>query len=211
MEYPDLTELEGRSKRYWDVDGIPEFVMGSVFMLWGAAFVLRDLIPRGYRFAEACSWAIVVGLVISGWVANWIIKVLKNKYTFPRAGYVKFLEPTRSKRLLYGFVGGLSAAAFAIVFVLSMKNRAIADLSGPAIGLIMACGFLVVSRRPGMHHFIWYSLFSLVLGAALYPLKLEWAATWWYFIGIGAAFAVGGACRLRAFVRSIPLPGGNEL
>ncbi len=210
MEYPDLTEIEGRSKRYWDVDGIPEIVMGGAFVLWGAGLLSRDFIPRNSRYADVLAWLPMVVLLVSSLIANWAIKALKNKYTYPRAGYVKFLEQARSKKLLTALVSGLSGAIVAVLFVLSARVKTIADLSGPAFGVVMALGLFVVSQRPGMRHFIWYSLYSLVLGAALYPLRLEWSAISWFFIAIGLAFVLGGTWRLRAFVRSVPLPGGNE-
>jgi hypothetical protein len=210
MEYPNLTEVESRSKRYWDVDGIPEIVMGGVWIVWGVAFLLRDFIPRDSRLAGLSSWIVLIALVVVCWPANWIIRTLKNKYTFPRGGYVKFSDPPRSQRLLSMAAAGLVAAAIAVLVGLSAKHQTLADLSVPVFGVLMAGGFLIVSRRQGMGHFVWFSLISLVLGAVLYPLKLQWMGMPWYFIGMGVPFAAMGIYRLRAYVRSVPLPGGDE-
>ena len=210
MEYPDLNEVERRSKRYWTVDGIPEIVMGGIWILWGAAFLVPEFLARDSRFARGYSGFVWVILLASAFAANWIMKTLKNKYTFPRAGYVQFNEPRRSQRILTVLMGGLIAAALVPLFAISVKHQVIADVAAPAIGTLMAGGFLIASRRQGMPHWIWLSLISLILGAALYPLKLAWVALPWYFIGMGVAFALAGSCRFRAFVRSIPLPGGSE-
>ncbi|MEO0249670.1 MAG: hypothetical protein ABIN58_09090 [candidate division WOR-3 bacterium] len=210
MEYPDLAEVAGRSKRYWNVDGIPETVMGGWLIVLGVAYLLPDLLPRGSRIVQvysSFSWLI---LIASALAANWIIKRLKAKYTFPRGGYVKFQDPKPSQRLLYVLVGGLTAAAFASLVALSVKNQAIVDLLGPGIGVLMSGGFLVASRRPGMRYSLWLSLISLALGAALYPLKLKWMAVPWFLLGMGASFTAVGVFRLRAFIRSVPLPGENE-
>ncbi len=211
MEYPNLAEVEQRSKRYWNVDGIPEIVMGGFWLLMGVAFVLQDLVPIDSWLAAAHSWAVMLVLMVFGLSANRIAKILKSKYTYPRSGYVEFREPSQSQRLLRFTVGGLAAAGFAVMIALSVKYRAIADISGPAFGVLMACGFLVASRQQGMGHFVWLSLISLLLGAALYPMKLAWMALSWFFIVMGVIFATVGIWRLRSFVRSIPLPGGNDL
>jgi hypothetical protein len=210
MEYPDLTEMERRSKRYWNVDGIPEMVMGIVWIVWGAGFLVQNAIPKGSRFSSLESWILPIALVGSGFAASWIIKILKNKYTFPRGGYVKFNAPPRSQRILTAVVAGLAAAVFAALFAFAASGRFDANVFGPIIGLIMAVGFLFGSRQPGLRHFVWFSLISLVFGAALYPLKLGWLALPWFFIVMGVPFIVAGVCRLRAYVRSVPLQGGDE-
>lgn len=210
MEYPNLDEMERRSKRYWNADGIPEIVMGCLWIVLGGAFLLRDSLPRASSLAAYYSMMLIGILVIGMLFAKWIVKILKNKYTFPRGGYMELREPTRLQRLLRGTVGGLIGGATALMIGLSVKHQTIADLASPAIGVLIAAAFLFASRQPGMRHFLWLSLASIVLGIAMYPLKLQWSTLYWYFIVIGICMAVMGACRFRSFIRSIPLPGGNE-
>jgi hypothetical protein len=185
-------------------------VMGVVFVVWGAAHLLQDLLPRDSRFVRVYSWLYLLVLVVSALAANWITKKLKDKYTFPRGGYVKFHEPTRSRLLLGGIAGGLTAAAVAVLIPLSFRNRSIADLFVLTFSVVMAIGFVFLSRRLGMRHYTGLSLLSVLLGTTLYLLRLEWNGMWWFFVGIGMAFTVVGSFRLRAFVRSVPIPGGNE-
>lgn len=211
MEYPDLVEVEGRSKRYWSLDGIPEIVMGAIWVVLGFAFLVRDLILPGSRLEGVYSMVMPMAVLVIFLMANWVMKMLKEKYTFPRGGYVKFQDPSRLRQILTMAAGGLVAAAFIVVVAISVRHRAIAAVSAPAIGVLMAGGFLVASRRPGMRHWVWFSLFALVLGAALYPLHLGWMVLSWFFVLIGVPMFVSGICRLRAFVRSVPLTGGNEL
>jgi len=112
MEYPDLNEVERRSKRYWTLDGIPEIVMGGIGILWGAAYLVPEFLPKDSRIVHAYSESIWLVLIASALAANWVMKKLKNKYTFPRAGYVQFHEPKKSQRILTAALGGLIAAAF---------------------------------------------------------------------------------------------------
>jgi hypothetical protein len=211
MEYPNLTEMEKRSKRYWTVDGIPEMLMGALWIVWGAGFLVQDAIPKGSRLSHLYGWIILTLLVVSGLTANWIIKILKNKYTFPRGGYVKFSDPPKSQRWIAAVAAGLVGAAISLFYILAARGRFDANAFAPAFGLTMAIGFFFGSRKPGMRHFLWFSLISLVLGVALYPLKLGWNALPWLFIGLGVPFIVAGFCRLRAYVRSVPIQGGEEL
>lgn len=209
MQYPDLTEVAGRSKRYWDADGIPEIVMGGVWFVWGGGLLLQDSIPRSSRLSDLSSWIVLAAMLLTGLAANTVIKTLKNKYTFPRGGYVTFNAPSPARRLLAAVAAGLAAAVYAVLAVFAAKGHLDANAFAPAFAAAMAIGFLFVSMRPGMRHFIWFSLISLVLGAALYPLKLGLMAISWFFIGMGAPFIVSGICRLRAYVRNVPLQGGN--
>ncbi len=210
MEYPDLTEVAGRSKRYWTVDGIPEIVLGALWIVWGAGFLLQNAIPEDSRLADVGGWLILISMVATGIAADQIIKALKNKYTFPRGGYVKFSPPPQSQRILTMIAAALTAVVLSVLFVFASRGRFDANVLSPVFGALMALGFLFGSRKPGMRHFVWFSLMSLALGGALYPLKLGWMALPWIFIVMGVPSVVAGVCRLRSYVRNIPVQGGNE-
>jgi hypothetical protein len=214
MEYPNLTEIEGRSKRYWTVDGIPEMVMGAVFIIWGAGLLVQNLaqnmVPKGSRLADLCGWIALTLMVVSGLSANPIINALKSKYTFSRGGYVKFSDPAKSKLWITAIAAGLVAVVLSLLGALAVRGRFDVNLIAPASGLILAIGFLFNSKKPGMRHFLWFSIISLVMGIALYPLKLGWNALPWLLIGMGVPFIVSGFCRLRTYVRSVPIQGGDE-
>ncbi len=210
MEYPDLSEVEGRSRRYWTEDGIPEIVMGAIWMIWGASFLLQDAIPRDSRFADVGGWLLLIAMVATAFAGNWVIKVLKNKYTFPRGGYVKFSPPPRSQRILTMIAAALTAVVLSVLSVFAFQGRFDANILSPAFGAVMALGFLLGSRQPGMRHFVWFSLISLVLGAVLYPLKLGWMALPWIFIVMDVPSIVSGVCRFRTYVRNVPVQGGDE-
>ena len=98
MEYPDLAEVERRPRRYWNLDGIPEFIMGGLWVVWGFAFLVSSYLPGGSRIARVYSMVFPMILVVSALGSNWLAKQLKKKYTFPRAGYVEFHDPTRRAR-----------------------------------------------------------------------------------------------------------------
>jgi hypothetical protein len=210
MEYHNLTEIEARSKRYWTVDGIPEMVMGAIWIIWGVGFLVQNTIPKGSRLAEIYSWIIIALMLVFGFAANWIIKALKNKYTFPRGGYVKFSDPPKLQWWMTAIAAGLVAVAISLIGALVVKGRFDVNLIAPASGLILAIGFLFGSRMPGMRHLAWFSFLSLVMGAVFYLLKLGWSALPWLFTGLGVLFMVSGFCRLRAYLRSVPIQGGDE-
>jgi len=210
MEYPNLAEMEARSKRYWTVDGIPEMVMGVLWIVWGSGFLVQDAIPEGSRLSHLYGWMVLTLMMVSAFAANWAIKALKNKYTFPRGGYVKFSDPPKSQRWIVAVAAALVAVAISSMHVLAVRGRFDANVVAPVAGLVMAAGFLFGSRNPGMRHFLWFSLISLVLGAALYPLKLGWNALPWLLVGMGLPFIIAGVCRFRAYIRSVPIRGGEE-
>ena len=84
----DLRELERRPTKYWNEDGLPELVMGLLWVLWGGAWLVGNALPRGpvwnvfWMFTPALlalSGVAAVRLtkVGAGWEArNWMLVAL---------------------------------------------------------------------------------------------------------------------------------------
>ena len=114
MEQPDLDDVARRSQKYWDVDGLPELMMGLLWMLWGGAWLFGEALPDDWR-ADAFWTAVPALLAGSGVAAIWATKRLKQRLTFPRTGYVDWKEPSRSARLMAGGVAMVTAMVLATV------------------------------------------------------------------------------------------------
>jgi len=202
MEYPELADIERRAVRYWNVDGLPEIVMGALWVLWAVAFLLPEYRIRG-GWRETY-WAVVPFLLVgSGFASVWLTKKLKAKWTFPRAGYVEWKEPSRAHHLLTALIAGAVAAGLTGLIVVG-RGEGFADLAAPGFGALLAGAFLIASKRQRLPHFLWLSAASLLLGFVLYPLHLGWNGMSWLMLAIGAATALAGSLRFRSFLRSVP-------
>ena len=200
---PDLDALTARSQRYWNADGLPELIMGVLWMIWGSAWLFGQSLPHDWRWNAYWS-ATPVFLAGSGSLAVWAIKRLKARYTFPRTGYVEWHEPTRSARLAAAAVAAVSAAVLAIAVLRNDGSRG--TFAAPILGVILSLAFVVASLRQRAPHFLALAAVAVALGVALGAIGGGWSSTNWLFVGLGAAAAVLGAVRFTRFVKQHPRP-----
>lgn len=198
----ELRELETRSQRYWTVDGIPELVMGLVWVLWGTALIAEDALPRN-AWGAALTMAIPAVLVLSGVGANWLTRRLKERLSYPRTGYVEFQAPSRRQRLLVAGVAMVTAAVLAAM-IATGRAAGMEHVASPAIGLVISLAFLVMSLRQRSPHLLALAGVALALGIGIGMLKLGWRSLNWLFIGLGVASAAVGAWRLRRYLAAHP-------
>ncbi len=205
----DLRDLEERPKRYWNVDGIPELMMGLVWMLWGGALILGESLPkdRGHGWY----WMVVpAALVLSGFASNWATKKLKEKLTYPRTGWVEMKEPGRGVRLLAAGIAVVSAGALALMIVAG-KAEGMEHTVTPSIGLVLSLAFVVASVRQKAPHMLALAGVALVLGFTFGMMKLGWTSLGWMFLWLGLAAALLGGWRLRRYLAANRMPEGSSL
>jgi hypothetical protein len=202
----DLRDIERRATTYWNVDGLPELMMGLLWLLWGGSMLVGQTLPRGtvwnlyWMFTPAL-------LVLSGVAANWMTKKLKARITFPRAGYVEWNEPTRAVRLATAAVAVISAAALAALVARS-RVEGVEHIAAPGFGVILSLAFLVISVRQRAPYHLAMAGVALMLGLAFGALKIGWDGMNWMLVVLGIAEALIGSLRLRMFLRRNPLEAG---
>jgi hypothetical protein len=199
----ELRELERRSVKYWSEDGLPELVMGALWILWGAAWLFGNALPRGPLWT--LYWMVTPAvLALSAGAGVWATRRLKARITFPRTGYVAWKEPTRGQRL-FAAVVALSAASAAVVLVQAARATGVERATAPALGVLLSLGFLIASLTQRVPHLLALAGVALVLGLAAGALTLGWSGANWVLMGTGAAAIVVGAVRLRRFLARNPV------
>jgi multisubunit Na+/H+ antiporter MnhB subunit len=202
--HPDLREIEQRSRRYWNVDGIPELMMGLVWMLWGGALILGQALPKGA--VAGVYWGVVPAILVSsGFASNWATKKLKERLTYPRTGYVEYRDPGRTARLLGAGVAALSAAGLAALIVAGM-TQGLEHTVTPALALIVSLGFVIASVRQRAPHLLVLSGVALALAIGFASLNLGWESLSWMFVSLGVAGALLGGWRFGRYVKLNPRP-----
>jgi hypothetical protein len=198
----DLRELERRPRKYWNEDGLPELVMGLLWIVWGGAWLIGNALPRGpvwnvfWMFTPAL-------LALSGVAAVRLTKALKARVTFPRTGYVQWKAPTGGQRVATAAVAMVTAAVLAALIV---KSRAdgLERVAAPGMGVLLSLGFLVASITQRAPHLLALGGVALALGLAFGALGAGWEAMNWMLVALGAAAAVMGAARFRMFLARNP-------
>jgi hypothetical protein len=204
MEPADLADAARRSQRYWDVDGLPELVMGALWVVWGAAWLFGQTLERGWTYNAY--WMFTPAFLAgSGVIAVWLIKRLKARFTFPRTGYVEWKKPSRPQRVATAAVALVAAAV--LTGVIAAHGRPAAENAAPVLGVILSLGFVVVSLRMRAPHHLALAAVAVALGLALGATGGRWDSVNWLFVYLGAASAAFGAVRFAMFLRHHPRAG----
>ena len=200
MEYPDLKEIERRPKQYWNADGLPDLLFGFVWILWGIGFLLPELLPAG-KWRSYYSWVSLALLVVSGYAANWAIKKLKQRLTFPRTGYVEWRKPGTAARVAVMILAAAVAAGTALL-ASHGKEWGIADYAPPALALFFALGYLLAAIWHKLPHLLFSSALSLVLAGVIARTRMDLHQAWILFLlCLGVLSCLVGFIRLRIFMR----------
>lgn len=203
-ESVDLKSIERRPMQYWFIDGLPELAMGLLWIVWGGAWLLGLALPRGKVWSVYWTFVPLL-LTLSGVAATWVVKKLKARITFPRAGYVEWQAPTGGQRLAAMIVAAFTAAAAVALVTLSRRVPDLASLAAPGMGVLLSLGFVVASRTQRAPHLLLLAALSLVLGFAFGALDTGWEAMNWMLLALGVAMMIVGAVRLRLFLLKNPL------
>jgi hypothetical protein len=199
-----LREAEGRLQRYWNVDGLHEIGVAlilSLTALWVWASDLSDL-PRTWRNGFSMSFPILVcgGIAAEGWM----VKAIRRRLTYPRAGFAELRKPPRTKRIWTALLGMFVATAIAAAIATNaLASFDLRRWSMALLGIGMAALLWQVGSRSQLPRFRMLAALIAALGVAI-------AATNWPFeIGIvaffgmaGAAFLVSGGITLWRFLHT---------
>jgi hypothetical protein len=202
-----LSEARIRGQRYWYRDGLEEIFLGCVCMLQGGWLLFNHFV------SSKSSWylpgALICFLVIAGFPIARIKASMRERFTYPRSGYVDPGASVRKHRirlgaaLLFLVIGTGAVAIRNNAFGAWDLNRGIQWL--PAIGgVIIGAVSVYVWVSQGLPRFLVLAVFAIILGAAVsleYPLKLG-TAIW--LIGVGCAWICSGGLTLWNFVRTAP-------
>jgi len=203
MDNIDLAAIGRRPQQYWNADGIPELLMGILWMVWGAAWLIGDRIPRGSVYTAF--WLVTPAfLALSGSFVVWGTRALKARITFPRAGYVAWREPSPAARFGVAAIAIVTAALLAAVAVKARKSGATSQLVTPLLSAILSLAFVVAAVRQHAPHYLGLAGVAIASGIALGTWRGGWESVNWLFLLIGVASALVGATRLALFLRTHP-------
>lgn len=152
MAHPvDLRDAEQRAQRYWTIDGLPELLMGALWIVWGAAFLAGEALPRGP--AWNVYWMLTPGVLALSGVAAVAILTALLLVVIISTGRARGIESAAAPAL--GVVLGLG------FLVASLRQRAPYLLALAAVALTLAVVFGTVAS--GRYSVNWM---FIALGAA---------------------------------------------
>jgi len=221
--------IEKRTGRYWLEDGLWDLGFGLVMVTMGLLLTFvpdpagSELVSAATAVAItpamapalAAALALAVAAAMMGVMAaaffllGWAIKYLKERITYPRAGYVAYRRRTglqRSRRIVIaGFTGAVVSALMAVVASLPAMHDRTPAVAGALLGMVT---FYLGIRFGVMRYYgVGFCTILLGLGVSLINTDINsrrgfaLGANGIFFIAFGLLWMVCGGLALWAFLR----------
>jgi hypothetical protein len=195
----DLDRAERRARQYWYDDGLNEIALGCVGMAVGILFLAEAV---GLLGSGASSIGLVAVVFLGVYLARGLVRVGKERITYPRTGFVRYRRPVRAK--FVRLAAGASAAVVAATVVALLQRVPESLTLIPALdGIVIGAAFFYFGYASGVARFFPLALFSAALGGALSlsgPNDLIGSGV--YFLGMGMATVTSGLIALRGYLRN---------
>ena len=204
----DIKRIERRTIRYGFEDGIYEIAFGAFMLVLGLYFIGSALAPEKSVARFIFDVGFLPVFLAGGWAMNRLARSLKQRWTYPRTGYLAYKRPDKKKRIRKALLAGGSAgliAALAALLLASSPSRfsGVPAFSGLAFGLAL----LFISLRSGQARIALAAVLTSAAGVGLsfagWTQGLELAA---FYGGMGAMIVLSGVIGLRGYLRHNPLP-----
>ncbi|HEY5118891.1 MAG TPA: hypothetical protein VII90_05505 [Anaerolineales bacterium] len=148
-----------RGRGYWFVDGFTEILVGILFILLGGITLLSGIVPQNsflsqfVSLAESAAIVKLLGLILAVLGLWW----LKDRFTYPRTGFVREKGVSRSQLLVF------------------LRNAVLIAIL-PVLGLIIPL-FVVPAVRGAIFSMpVWFPPVVGIFWGALCILLGEWTA-----------------------------------
>lgn len=196
----DVKELERKSFRYIDQDGLGVIFMGLIFTGLGAT------IQRPGIFLVVFLIAIILFPRFS--------EALRKRYTYPRIGYAQLPQDNPRKTAMGFFIFNLSVfAAFVICLFLfgDVTDPALYRKWSPTFTAVMLLGgFIYIHSKSGGAGPWVYAVVAIGLGLLFSILEFDGydGASYWC-LSLGAFFILYGIIQFVLFLRKYPMPAAE--
>lgn len=202
----EINETIKRTKRYWYVDGFSEIGVGLlliVIILFNhLAGLVQQPLLQIILFVAGLPALIILG---SRGLSRVVVK-LKEKYTYPRTGYVAYQGKTGSRRwkriLLAGTLGLLVGALTSL-----LSGSLPIFYQQLFVILMIALAYIYIGYSIGLKRFFWIAGATLALGGALILAGASEAQYLLiFFVGQGLIWIVSGLAAMRQYFGSTQPP-----
>lgn len=200
-----------RTQRYWYVDGLNEIATGLIILLIGIYFLVVNAFSTGALSAVMVGIGVPVLMLALAWAGGKIVKMLKERITYPRTGYIAFnpQKGGRRSKLKTAFIAAGVAIAFAFLQVMlhpELSRVAMPILTAALIALAVA----LLGFRFGLVRFYYLAVYTALMGLLTAWLPLyDLGQNIFLFIMFGLGWVVSGAITLVRYLASTK-PAGEE-
>ena len=184
----NLNQTIRRTQQYWFEDGLVELLMGLLFMVLSILFWWQ--VSSDSKYAPlvggiAMPFIITLGAILMGVTLRW----LKQRFVYPRTGYITYAKPTNKQRSMSLLVGAVIGAVMAVLII----QLDLANLGTALIGVAVGFGLFMLGNRVGLMRFHLLAVWSVVVGVTISYLQVDESMASTYALGfIGLGLLVSG-------------------
>jgi hypothetical protein len=193
----DIKKIEQKTFTQSQQDGLMEFVMGICMLAMSTRLLSRVLIGM---------FPIAVILFSP------ILSAMRNRFTYPRTGYVKLIEDKPRD-----VIGGIALVTLIIVAVLAVAFILFANIRDFGLwmkwvplwaGIMLAGMFASLAAKSTTARYYIFAVYSLVVGLVLSILRFTEVetGTLLYFLAMGAFLTPFGLLLFIRFLQKYPKP-----
>jgi hypothetical protein len=194
--------MRKRTERYWYEDGIWEIGFGLTNLILAGYFTLTAWIQAqnfSSLFIVALELAVLLGIF---WLMGQMIRLLKERITYPRTGYVAYRKHPLKKRFKRIVLIGLLSAGIGITLTLVSASSSIRSTVPLITGVVMSGMMVYLGHRYDLLRMVVLALLTLILSLllAFIPISaINSQAV--FFASYGLLFLVSGGVTLAAYLR----------
>jgi hypothetical protein len=191
----DVKKIEQKTFSQSQQDGLMEFVMGICLLAMSTRLLSRVLIGM-----------FPIAIILFAPILN----ALRNRFTYPRIGFVKLIDDKPKD-----VIAGIALVTLIVIAVLAVAFILFADVRDFGLwmkwvplwaGIMLAGMFASLSAKSTTARYYIFALYSLVVGLLLSILRFTEVetGTLLYFLAMGAFLTPFGLVLFLRFLRKYP-------
>lgn len=191
-----------RTQRYWYADGLNEIATGLVILLLAFSYWLLQRVDTGS--GNGLIVGIVQPIVILGGflLSNRLVRVFKERITYPRTGYVTYPRPKGKRRWKVALITGATAGILAAIISLT-ANRLGDEILPVITGAVIAVAIVYFAARIHLIRLYVLAGFTFIAGIGTALSGVQGLNSSAMFFGLmGASWVVSGLWALWNYLRS---------
>ncbi len=198
----DLKDMQQRAHRLVNKDGLLEALIGLVFIFTGGSL------------SESAAVTPSISLFVI--ISNRIVEGIRERYTYPRIGYVCLPEEdgVDTGRGILTYVLAVMAVMVAVMWLLygGVTGHRVYQWVPTGIGLMLVGAMTYMNSKTGDVTYAGYAAYGLISGLAFtwynFPDSARGASIYMEFLGV--SFIVFGAVKFILFRRNYPVVAVDE-
>ena len=203
-----LSHAQKHALLYSYIDGAMEFIFGGICLLLGVYFYAQVLLPPDSLLSRIMSIGLVLIVFGGVFASNKIVRVFKERITYPRTGYVAYRRAYGLSRWARAAIGGGIGMLMSALVTLLFSNYRLGAVWMPAItGIVFGILFLIMAFRTSLLRLYLLAFYAVLLGGGLmiqgigdiYGLAI-------FYGGMALALLASGATTLWNYLRQTRPP-----